>query len=350
MATHVRITDVTLRDGDHAMSHQFTVEHVRSIAGALDDAGVPVIEVSHGDGLAGSSLQYGLSLEPEEAYIEAAASVIRRGKLAVLLLPGIGTRRELRRAAELGVKVARIGTHCTEADIAEQHIGLAKELGLEVVAFLMMSHMIPPERLAEQAKLMESYGADTVYAFDSAGAMLEPEVRARMRTLRSALEPTTQIGFHAHNNLSLAVSNSIAAVEEGATQIDASTCGLGAGAGNTMTEVLVAVFGKLGIETGIDLFKIMDSAEDKVLPILRHVPRIDRASLTIGYAGVYSTFLLHAQRAAQRFGVEARDILVELGRRGVVGGQEDMIVDVAVELAGARGQSPRALRPESGAP
>jgi 4-hydroxy 2-oxovalerate aldolase len=333
MNRRVRITDTTLRDGDHAMAHQFTVEQVRSIAQELDEAGVPVIEVSHGDGLAGSSLQYGLPLEPEEAYIEAAASVIKRGKLAVLLLPGIGTRKELKRAAELGAKVARIATHCTEADIAEQHIGLAKELGMEVVGFLMMAHMEPPEKLAEQAKLMENYGADCVYVVDSAGAMTEPEARARVRALRAALSSQTEVGFHAHNNLSLAVSNSIAAIEEGATQIDGSTCGLGAGAGNTMTEVLVAVLDKLGVQTGIDLFKVMDVAEDKVRPIMRHIPKIDRASLTIGYAGVYSTFLLHAYRVAERFSVDPRDILMELGRRRVVGGQEDMIVDVAVELA-----------------
>jgi 4-hydroxy 2-oxovalerate aldolase len=340
MNRKVRITDTTLRDGDHAMAHQFTVEQVRTIAQGLDEAGVPVIEVSHGDGLAGSSLQYGLPLEPEEAYIEAAASVINRGKLAVLLLPGVGTRKELKRAAELGAKVARIATHCTEADIAEQHIGLAKELGMEVVGFLMMAHMEPPDKLAEQARLMQGYGADCVYVVDSAGAMTEPEARARVRALRAALGTETDVGFHAHNNLSLAVSNSIAAIEEGATQIDGSTCGLGAGAGNTMTEVLAAVFDKLGIESGIDLFKIMDVAEERVRPIMRHLPKIDRASLTIGYAGVYSTFLLHAYRAAEKFQVEPRDILVELGRRRVVGGQEDMIVDVAVELASRQKAAP----------
>lgn len=329
----VQITDTTLRDGDHAMSHQFTVEQVRTIAQGLDEAGVPIIEVSHGDGLAGSSLQYGMPLVPEEALIEAAASVIERGKLAVLLLPGIGTRKELKRAAERGAKVVRVATHCTEADISEQHIKMAKELGLDVHTFLMMAHMVEPEKLAEQAVLMESYGADCVYVVDSAGALTEPEARARVRALRAALKSETEVGFHAHNNLSLAVSNTVAAIEEGATRVDGSTCGLGAGAGNAMTEALVAVLDKLGIETGIDLFKIMDVAEDKVRPIMQHMPKIDRASLTIGYAGVYSTFLLHAYRAAERFQVDARDILIELGRRKVVGGQEDMIVDVAVELS-----------------
>jgi 4-hydroxy 2-oxovalerate aldolase len=338
MNRKVHITDTTLRDGDHAMSHQFTVEQVRVIAAALDEAGVPVIEVSHGDGLAGSSLQYGMSREPEEAYIEAAAAVIQRGKLAVLLLPGIGTRKELKRAAELGAEVARIATHCTEADISEQHIKLAKDLGLDVHTFLMMAHMVEPEKLAEQAQLMESYGADCVYVVDSAGAMTEPEVRARVRALRQVLRPETEVGFHAHNNLSLAVSNTVAAIEEGARRVDGSTCGLGAGAGNTPTEALVAVLDKLGVETGIDLFKIMDVAEDKVRPIMRHVPKIDRASLTIGYAGVYSTFLLHAYRAGEKFNVDPRDILIELGRLKAVGGQEDMIIDVAVDLLRQKSQ------------
>jgi 4-hydroxy-2-oxovalerate aldolase len=329
----IQITDTTLRDGDHAMSHQFTVEHIRQIAKALDETGVPVIEVSHGDGLAGSSIQYGFSLEPEEHYIEAAASVIRQAKLAFLILPGIGTRKDLRWASKLGAKIARVATHCTEADISEQHIKAAKDLGLDVHSFLMMAHMVSPEKLAEQAKLMESYGADCVYVVDSAGAMITRQVRERVRALRSALLDPVEVGFHAHNNLCLSVANSVAAIEEGATRIDGSTCGLGAGAGNTPTEALVAVLNKMDIETGIDLFKLMDVAEEVVLPIMRHVPRIDRASLIIGYAGVYSTFLLHAQRAAEKFKVDARDILVELGRRKAIGGQEDMIIDVAVEIA-----------------
>lgn len=332
----LRVVDVTLRDGDHAMEHQITVEQVRRIARGLDEAGVPIIEATHGDGLAGSSIQYGISRVPEDAYIEAAASVIRRGKLAVLLLPGIGTQKELKRAAESGARVARIATHCTEADIAEQHIGLAKRLGMEVAGFLMMSHMAPPSKLAEQAKLMESYGADCVYVVDSAGTLLVQEARERVRALREALSDSVEVGFHGHNNLCLSVANTLAAIEEGATWVDGSTCGLGAGAGNTPTEVLVAVLKKLHLETGIDLFQLMDIAEDMVRPIMLHQTTIDRACLTIGYAGVYSTFLLHAQRAAEKFHVDARDILVELGRRKTVGGQEDMIVDVAVELSQQR--------------
>ncbi len=292
-----------------------------------------MIEVSHGDGLAGSSIQYGFSREPEERYLEAAAEVIERGQLAILLIPGIGTRKQLKRAAELGAKIARIATHCTEADISEQHIKMAKDIGLDVHSFLMMAHMIEPEPLAEQARLMERYGADCVYVVDSAGTMLPEEARQRVGALRGALSQETEVGFHAHNNLGLSMPNTLTAIEEGATRVDGCTCGLGAGAGNTPTEVLVAVLEKMGVETGVDLFKLMDVAEETVLPILRHIPRIDRASLTIGYAGVYSTFLLHAQRAAEKFNVDTRDILVELGRRKAVGGQEDMIIEVAVELA-----------------
>ncbi len=337
-AKPLRVIDVTLRDGDHAMEHRFTVQQLRSIALGLDEAGIPIIEVSHGDGLAGSSIQYGNSREPEQAYIEAAASVIRRGKLAVLLLPGIGTRKELKQAAESGAKVARIATHCTEADIAEQHIGLAKNLGMEVAGFLMMSHMVPPSKLAEQAKLMEMYGADCVYVVDSAGALLGHEAPGRGGGVGDALSDSVAVGFHAHNNLCLSVANTLAATEEGATWIDGSTCGLGAGAGNTPTEVLVAVLKKLGLETGVDLFRLMDVAEEMVRPIMLRPITIDRSCLTIGYAGVYSTFLLHAQRAAEKFHVDARDILIELGRRKTVGGQEDMIVDVAVELAQQKSQ------------
>ena len=337
----INITDTTLRDGDHAMRHKFTVDHIRVIAAGLDAAGVPVIEVSHGDGLAGSSFQYGFSLEPEENYIRAAAEVIRQARLAILLLPGVGTRKDLERAAALGAKVARVATHSTEADISEQHIKAAKDRGLDVHSFLMMAHMTESHRLADQAGLMESYGADCVYVVDSAGALLPDQVRERVSALRAALSPETEIGFHAHNNLCLSVSNSLTAIEHGATRIDGSTCGLGAGAGNTPTEVLVAVLDKMGILTGVDMSLIMNLAEDTVLPIIRdhHVPRIDRSSLTMGYAGVYSTFLFHAARAAEKFNVDSRDILVELGKRRAVGGQEDMIIDVAVELAKRRSET-----------
>ncbi|WP_102027627.1 4-hydroxy-2-oxovalerate aldolase [Salirhabdus sp. Marseille-P4669] len=327
----VRITEVALRDGSHAIAHQFTIEHVTNIAKALDQANVPYIEVSHGDGLGGSSLQYGLSLTNEMELIEAAASVVTNAKIAVLLLPGIGTMNELKQAAKLGAKMARVATHVTEADVAPQHIALAKELGMETVGFLMMSHMVPPNKLVEQAKLMESYGADTVYVVDSAGALLPEEVRERIRALKEEL--TINVGFHGHNNLSLAMANTLIAIEEGATRIDGSIRCLGAGAGNTQTEVLVAVLDKLGIKTGIDIYKMMDIAEDLVAPILEKPQEITKDGLVLGYAGVYSSFLLHAQRAAKKFGIDSRDILLELGKRKVVGGQEDMIVDVAADIA-----------------
>ncbi|WP_066365356.1 4-hydroxy-2-oxovalerate aldolase [Neobacillus fumarioli] len=335
--TNVRdifITEVALRDESHAISHQYTVEQVLNVAKALNDAGVPYIEVSHGDGLSGSSLQYGLSRTNEMELIEAAVSVANQSKIAVLLLPGIGTVKELKEAAKLGAKMARIATHVTEADVSAQHIQVAKELGMETVGFLMMSHMAPAEKLVEQAKLMESYGADTVYVVDSADALLPNDVRERIRALKQSV--SINIGFHAHNNLSLAMANSLAAIEEGATRIDGSVRCLGAGAGNTQTEVLVAVLERMGIKTGIDLYKMMDLAEEIVASILQTPQEITRDSLVLGYAGVYSSFALHAKRAAAKFGIDSRDILVELGKRKVVGGQEDMIVDVAAEIARAK--------------
>lgn len=327
----ITITEVALRDGSHAIGHQYTVEQVTAIAKALDEAGVPFMEVAHGDGLGGSSQQYGLSLTDEMNLIEAAASVCTQAKIAVLLIPGIGTMNELKQAASLGAKMARVATHVTEADVAPQHINLAKELGMETVGFLMMSHMAPTEKLVEQAKLMESYGADTVYIVDSAGAFLPHQVRERMKALRQ--EITINIGFHAHNNLSLAMANTLVAIEEGATRIDGSVRCLGAGAGNTQTEVLVAVLERLGLNSGVDLYKMMDLAENIVAPILKKPQEITRDSLVMGYAGVYSSFLLHSQRAAKRFNIDPRDILIELGKRKVIGGQEDMILDVAAEIA-----------------
>lgn len=326
-----RLTDVTLRDGSHAIAHQYERQQIVSIAQGLDEAGVAVIEISHGDGLGGSSLQYGRSRESELIHVAAAAKAVKRAKIAVLLLPGIGTKDDLRAALDAGATVARIATHCTEADIAEQHINLAKQLGMEVVGFLMMAHMETPEKLAEQAKLMEGYGADCVYIVDSAGAMTPRDVSARVRALKQSL--SVQVGYHAHNNLSLAIANSLAAIDDKADQIDAATCGLGAGAGNAATEVLIAVLDKLGKPTGVDLYKIMDVAEELVRPVMRRPLTIDRPSLTLGYAGVYSSFLLHAERASKTFGVDTRDILIELGRRKIVGGQEDMITDVAVDMA-----------------
>lgn len=331
MKRDVWVTEVALRDGSHAISHQFTVDQVRSVAKALDDANVPVIEVSHGDGLGGSSLQYGLSHTNEMDLISAATEVVTNAKIAVLLLPGIGTVQHLKEAANRGAKIARIATHVTEADVSKQHISFAKELGLEAVGFLMMSHMAPTEKLLEQASLMESYGADVVYVVDSAGALLPHQVKERVHCLYNSLD--VPIGFHAHNNLSLAVANSLVAIEQGATRIDGSIRCLGAGAGNTQTEVLVSVLDRLNIQTGIDVYKMMDVAEEIVAPILQKPQEITREGLLLGYAGIYSSFLVHANKAAQQFKVDAKDILIEIGKRKVVGGQEDMIVDIAAEMA-----------------
>ena len=336
MTKAFRLTDSTLRDGSHALAHRFAPEAAAAIAGALDAAGVPVIEVSHGDGLGGSSFNYGFSANDERELIRAAAGAVKRAKIAVLLIPGIGLADDLKEAQELGASVARIATHCTEADIAIQHLRMACDLGMETVGFLMMSHMASPSDLLRQARIMEDAGAQTVYIVDSAGAMTVHDARARVAELRAGLRPETQVGIHAHNNLSLAVANSIGALEEGVSQVDGCSRGLGAGAGNCPTEILVAVAERLGYETGVDTLGVMDVAEDVVAPIMPRQQIIDRSALTLGYAGVYSSFLLHAERAAERFGVDARDILLELGRRKVVGGQEDMIVDVAMELAKAR--------------
>ncbi|AGK53449.1 4-hydroxy-2-oxovalerate aldolase [Bacillus sp. 1NLA3E] len=329
--TKIKIVDVTLRDGSHAVKHSFTEEQVRNVARELDQAGVEYIEVTHGDGLGGSSLQYGFSAVDEMKLIEAAVDECKQAKVSVLQLPGIGTVKELKQAAELGAKMVRVATHVTEADVAQQHMTFAKELGLETVGFLMMSHMVSPQKIVEQAKLFEKYGADTVYVVDSAGALLPQEVKERVSALRQSI--SCNIGFHGHNNLSLAVANTLAAIEAGATYVDGSLRCLGAGSGNTQTEVLAAVLDRLGYLTNIDLYKIMDAANDTVAPLMPRSQEIGRSSLVMGYSGVYSSFLLHTKDAAEKFKVDERDILIELGRRKAVGGQEDLILDVAAELA-----------------
>ena len=336
----VAVHDMSLRDGMHAKRQQISLEQMKAIACGLDEAGVPLIEVTHGDGLGGASVNYGFPAHSDEEYLSAVIPLIRKAKVSALLIPGIGTVDHLRMARELGVKTIRVATHCTEADVSEQHISLGRTLEMDTVGLLMMAHMASPEKLATQARLMESYGANCVYVTDSAGFMLPDDVRIRISAVRAALKPETEIGFHGHHNLSMSVINSITAVECGATRIDAAAAGLGAGAGNTPLEVFVAVCNRMGIETGIDLFKAQDVAEDIVVPMMDHPLRVDRDALTLGYAGVYSSFLLFAKRAGKKYGVPAREIVMELGRRGMVGGQEDMIEDAAITLAKARGLIP----------
>ena len=335
----ITVHDMCLRDGMHPKRHLITVDEMVTVAKAMEEAKVPLIEVTHGDGLGGKSVNYGFPAASDEEYLRAVCKVVNNTKVSALLLPGIGTVDHLHMAVDCGISTIRVATHCTEADVSEQHIGIASQIeGLDTVGFLMMAHMIPAEELVVQLKLMESYGANCVYITDSAGYMLPDDVTARVALARKELKPETEIGFHGHHNLAMGIANSLAAVEAGANRIDGSMAGLGAGAGNTPLEVFIAVCERMGIETGVDLFKAMDIAEDLIVPMMDDMVRVDRDALTLGYAGVYSSFLLFAKRSAEKYDLSSRDILVELGRRKTVGGQEDMIEDLALDMAREAGK------------
>ena len=332
----ITVHDMTLRDGMHPKRHQMSLDQMKAVAMGLDDAGIPLIEVTHGDGLGGSSVNYGFPAHTDEEYLSTVIPLMKQAKVSALLLPGIGTVDHLRMAKDLGVHTIRVATHCTEADVSEQHITLARKLDMDTVGFLMMAHRTTAEDLVHQARLMEGYGANCIYVTDSAGYMLPEEVKQKIGAVRAGLKFETEVGFHGHHNMAMGVANSVAAVEVGASRIDAAAAGLGAGAGNTPMEVFIAVANRMGIETGVDLFKIQDVAEDIVVPMMDHPIRCDRDALTLGYAGVYSSFLLFAKRAEAKYKISAREILMELGRRGMVGGQEDMIEDAAITMAKAK--------------
>jgi 4-hydroxy 2-oxovalerate aldolase len=329
---HVLISDPTLRDGNHAVSHKLNADQIAAYAMAADAAGVPVVEVGHGNGLGASSLQVGLAAISDAEMLRTAKEHLLHSKLAVHVIPGFATvKRDVMQAIDLGVDVLRIASHCTEADTTQQHISYVRNTGKEVYGVLMMSHMATKEVLRDEALKMESYGAEGVIIMDSAGAYLPTDVSERIGELISRL--SVPVGFHAHNNLGMAIANSVAALQAGATILDGTARGFGAGAGNAQMEVLVAVLEKLGYETGIDLYKMLDAAELAERDLMPSVPSINSVGIVSGLAGVFSGFAKHVERVAEEYGIDPRDVFFELGRRGVVAGQEDVIIEVAIQLA-----------------
>jgi 4-hydroxy 2-oxovalerate aldolase len=328
----VLITDPTLRDGNHAVRHQLTCEQISIYAVAANAAGIPIVEVGHGNGLGASSLQVGLSKTDDKSALEAARKALTTSKLGVHVIPGFATiKKDLYLALDIGVDVFRIASHCTEADITERHISYIRERGREVYGVLMMSHMASVEVLVEEATKMQAYGAEGLVIMDSAGAYLPSDVTARIEALVDAL--VIPVGFHGHNNLGMAIANSIAAVNAGATIIDGTARGFGAGAGNTQLETLIAVLDKMGIKTGIDLYKVLDAADIAEKHLIEALPTISSVSIVSGLSGVFSGYIKHVNRIAAEYKLDPRDIFFELGRRKVVAGQEDMIIEVAIELS-----------------
>ena len=332
MKKQILITDPTLRDGNHAVAHQLSAKQVAIYCSAADKAGIPIVEVGHGNGLGASSLQVGEALESDETLLKTAREHLINSKLSIHVIPGFATiERDLKKAIEFGVDIVRVASHCTEADITQRHIGFSREKGKEAYGVLMMSHMASPEMLVEEAKKMELYGAEAIIIMDSAGAYLPTDVSERITALVEAL--SVPVGFHGHNNLGMGIANSIAAVEAGAKILDGTAKGFGAGAGNAQIEILIAVLEKMGYHTGINLYKVLDAVDIAEKEIMPFVPTIKTESIVSGLAGVFSGFAKHVSRISKEYNVDPRDVYFELGKRNVVAGQEDLIIEVVLNLA-----------------